>query len=304
MPAAYRATWGSNDVAGNAPGSPTYGGYGWRWCTTGDAALECERFCDSLPDCAGKTPATARRSPTPRSSMSHTALADVPSSRADRGVAAISAGQCCFPYRRRCPRSQLSDKSSSQSYKYYERDKPPGWGWPFLGALLLAAAAYAGGGVAASRVAGGGRGASGAQTHPHYQHWVGLRALVADGIAYAAGRRRSGDGGGGVGGNSGRRRVVVLGESAERIGAGGGGGGGGGGSLGGGGGPASPLNKESQKKTKQVQKEKQERRKKKERQDQSGSAGGGGSLDAPLTGAVAAAETAAGGGGRWVHVPS
>ena len=210
VPAAYRATWGSNDVAGNAPGSPTYGGYGWRWCTTGDAALECERFCDSLPDCAGKTPATARRSPTPRSSMSHTALADVPSSRADRGVAAISAGQCCFPYRRRCPRSQLSDKSSSQSYKYYERDKPPGWGWPFLGALLLAAAAYAGGGVAASRVAGGGRGASGAQTHPHYQHWVGLRALVADGIAYAAGRRRSGDGGGGVGGTSGRRRVVVV----------------------------------------------------------------------------------------------
>ena len=48
VPAQFRDSWGSNDINDNAPGKPSYTGYGWRWCGTGDVAVECERFCESL----------------------------------------------------------------------------------------------------------------------------------------------------------------------------------------------------------------------------------------------------------------
>ena len=48
VPPQFRSTWGSNDINDNAPGTPGYMGYGWRWCGTGDVAVECEHFCDSL----------------------------------------------------------------------------------------------------------------------------------------------------------------------------------------------------------------------------------------------------------------
>ena len=51
---------------------------------------------------------------------------------------AISAGQCCFPYKARCALSELSDKSKSQSYRYYEKQRR--WGAPFLSFMLAASA--------------------------------------------------------------------------------------------------------------------------------------------------------------------
>jgi hypothetical protein len=105
---------------------------------------------------------------------------------------AISAGQCCFPYKARCDASQLSDKSSSQSYRYYEQQQGA-WGALLLGLLLAAGAAYVGGGVAwATKASGQKRGLAG---HPHYRHWEAVHGLVVDGVSFARGggaRRRGG----------------------------------------------------------------------------------------------------------------
>lgn len=101
---------------------------------------------------------------------------------------AISAGQCCFPYKARCALSELSDKSKSQSYRYYEKQRR--WGAPFLSFMLAASAIYVGGGMAwAAKVGPGGRGLA---THPHYGHWKGIYGLVMDGIAFVRGGARTG----------------------------------------------------------------------------------------------------------------
>ena len=156
VPEAYRTTWGSNDVNNRAKGKPDYGGYGWRWCggSGSDVTVECEHFCDSLGDCA-----------------------------------AVSAGMCCFPYKARCTEAEITDKSASQSYRYYERNKIGKWGWPFLGAVMLVSMLYVGGGVAATMAGGPDRGRWGLAAHPHYNRWEAAYALVIDGVAFALGRR-------------------------------------------------------------------------------------------------------------------
>ena len=159
VPEAYRATWGSNDVNDKAKGKPDYGGYGWRWCggfePGSDVTVECEHFCDSLGDCA-----------------------------------AVSAGQCCFPYKARCTEADITDKSKSQSYRYYERNEIGNWGWPLLGAVLLGSMLYVGGGgVAATMARGPDLGRRGLAAHPHYTRWQAAYALVIDGVAFALGRR-------------------------------------------------------------------------------------------------------------------
>jgi hypothetical protein len=165
VPEAYRASWSSNDVNSKAPGQPQYGGYGWRFCGDfspgSDVTNPCERFCDALGDCV-----------------------------------AVSAGQCCFPYKQHCAQSQLSDRSKSQSYRYYERaDDTGAWGWWFVALVVLGGGLYVGvGAVLGARrrrrgqappPPGGRRG--GLAAHPHYGWWRSVALLVVDGIAFVRG---------------------------------------------------------------------------------------------------------------------
>ena len=177
---------------------------------------------------------------------------------------AISAGQCCFPYKARCAASQLSDKSSSQSYRYYEHQRGA-WGAPLLGLLLAAGAVYVGAGVAwASNTAGGqGRGLAG---HPHYRHWAAVHGLVMDGVAFVrgGGRRRSGG-----------QQAAHAREDDN------------------GGQPHDRPRKQ----------EKKERKPKAEKAKRAKPAKAADGLGEPLAPEPPPVEAAAGGGGRWVHVP-
>ena len=65
-----------------------------------------------------------------------------------------------------------------------------GFGFILATILLLVGAGYVGIGVAVGQRQRSGRPLS-MQAHPHYLHWLELRALVTDGLAFAAGRRAS-----------------------------------------------------------------------------------------------------------------
>ena len=184
---------------------------------------------------------------------------------------AISAGQCCFPYKARCA-SQLSDKSNSQSYKYYEMERR--WGSPFLVLLLGTTAAYVGGGVAwGSKAGAGGRGLA---AHPHYRHWEAVHGLVMDGVAFARG-------------GGGRRRQHAT-STREN----------------GGGGRGQPHDR-PRKKEKKDRRPRAEKEKRAKPAKADGEPGGLGETLAPepleAAPASAAQTTTAGDGGRWVHVP-
>ena len=85
------------------------------------------------------------------------------------------------------------------------------WGWPLIAVLLLAAAAYVGGGVLlAGRRNGAVRGSGGLtatlMAHPHWGQWMRVKGMVQDGVNFArgggGGMRSSGGGGGGGGGDA------------------------------------------------------------------------------------------------------
>ena len=60
------------------------------------------------------------------------------------------------------------------------------WGWPFLLACALAAAAYLGVGLHLGRAKTGGK--LSVAAHPHYPRWQELRLLVQDGVAHSRAR--------------------------------------------------------------------------------------------------------------------
>lgn len=70
---------------------------------------------------------------------------------------------------------------------------PEGWGWPFVVVLSMAAGLYFGAGTVYRQRVGG---AAGWKALPHAQAWGELRALVADGAAFARSGGRKGGGGG------------------------------------------------------------------------------------------------------------
>jgi len=68
-------------------------------------------------------------------------------------------------------------------------------GWAVVGALLSAGALYVGGGIGYASTGGQKKDSSGASmltSHPHAAHWMRLRGLVLDGVAYSR-RRVAGD---------------------------------------------------------------------------------------------------------------
>jgi hypothetical protein len=150
VPYVYKAGWGLD----HGPDGKDRG-YGWRYCGKASETFtqECEDFCEGLGDCV-----------------------------------AIAAGGCCFPYRAAC--GGLTDRSTSQTYAYYELDREIEWGWSFLLAIGVVSAGYVGGGLAAGRTRGdSGRGLD---AHPHARHWRQVGGLIIDGVRVTKGRSRGG----------------------------------------------------------------------------------------------------------------